>query len=145
MNVQLASTWLITSIYFIQPVTQGDITGYQVHYNGTMMNVTSSTTTLTFTAPSLPDGVFTGTTIVMVTAVNRYGMGPASDPAIARIYGQYLYRHSYVCTYVLMHRYLYIVIQPATQVKLYVPEQQNLARYVAFKKNQLGIEYLVKG
>ena len=61
------------------------------------MNITSSTTTLTFTAPSLPDGVFTGTTVVMVTAVNRYGMGPASDPAIGRIYGQYLYRHSYVC------------------------------------------------
>ena len=101
-------------MYFIQPVTQGDITGYQVYYNGTMKNVTSSTTTLTFTAPSLPDGVFTGTIVVMVTAVNRYGMGPTSNHAIARIYGQYLYRHSHECTYVLMHRYLYIVIQPAT-------------------------------
>ena len=56
-----------------------------------MKNVNSSTTTLTFTAPSLPDDVFTGTVVVMVTAVNRYGMGPASDPAITRIYGQYLY------------------------------------------------------
>ena len=35
------------------------------------MNVNSSTTTLTFTAPSLPDGVFTGTVVVMVTALNR--------------------------------------------------------------------------
>ena len=40
-------------------------------YNGTTMNVNSSTTTLTFTAPSLPDGVFTGTVVVMVTALNR--------------------------------------------------------------------------
>ena len=55
------------------------------------MNVNSSNTTLTFTAPSLPDGVFTGTVVVMVTAVNRYGMGLASDPATTRIYGQYLY------------------------------------------------------
>ena len=39
-----------------QPITQGDISGYQVYYNGTMINVNSSTTTLTFTAPSLPDG-----------------------------------------------------------------------------------------
>ena len=58
-----------------------------MYYNGTMMNVNSSTTTLTFTAPSLPDDMFTGTVVVMVTAVNRYGMGPASDPAIARING----------------------------------------------------------
>ena len=71
----------------IQPVTQGDITGYQVYYNGTMMNVNSSTTTLTFTAPSLPDDVFTGTVVVMVTAVNRYGVGLASDPAHVTITG----------------------------------------------------------
>ena len=70
-----------------QLVTQGDITGYQVYYNGTMITVTSSTTTLTFTAPSLPDGVFTGTVVVMVTAINRYGIGPASDPANAVITG----------------------------------------------------------
>ena len=60
-----------------------------------MMNVNSSTTTLTFTAPSLPDGVFTGTVVVMVTAINRYGMGPASDPAIAIIDGQYLCTANY--------------------------------------------------
>ena len=70
-----------------QPVTQGDITGYQVYYNGTMMNVNSSTTTLTFTAPSLPDGVFTGTVVVMVTAVNRYGIGPDSDPKTTTVTG----------------------------------------------------------
>ena len=79
--------WLIAFIYFIQPVTQGDITGHQVYYNGIMVNVDSLTTTLTFTAPLLPDGVFTGTVVVMVTAFSRYGIGPASDPATVRIYG----------------------------------------------------------
>ena len=68
-----------------------------------MINVDSSTTTLTFTAPSLPDGVFTGTVVVMMTAVSRLGIGPASDPATAKIEGMYV--HTYVhtrtyCTYV---------------------------------------------
>ena len=75
------------NMYFPQPVTQGDITGYQVYYNGTMRNVNSSTTTLTFTAPSLPDGVFTGIVVVMVTTINRFGVGPTSDPATAEING----------------------------------------------------------
>ena len=70
-----------------QPITQGDITGYQVYYNGTMMNVNSSTTTLTFTAPSLPYGVFTDTVIVVVTATSRYGILPASEPKAAIING----------------------------------------------------------
>ena len=52
------------------------------------MNVNSSTTTLTFTAPSLPDGVFTGTVVVMVTAVSRYGVGPVSDLETAIITGK---------------------------------------------------------
>ena len=43
---------------------------YQVYNSGITVNVTSSTTTLTFTAPSLPDGVFTGTVVIMVIAVN---------------------------------------------------------------------------
>ena len=51
------------------------------------MNVNSSTTTLTFTAPSLPDGVFTGTVVVMVTATSRYGIGPTSETEAAVIYG----------------------------------------------------------
>ena len=51
------------------------------------MNVNSSTTTLTFTAPSLPDGVFTGTVVVMVTAVNRYGVGLASSSETATVTG----------------------------------------------------------
>ena len=55
------------------------------------MNVNSSTTTLTFTAPSLPDGVFTGTVVVIVTAVIGFIVGPASDPATARINSQYMY------------------------------------------------------
>ena len=49
-----------------------------MYYNGTMIAVNSSTTTLTFAAPSLPDGVFTGTVVVMVTAISRYGIGPGS-------------------------------------------------------------------
>ena len=55
-----------------------------------MINVNSSTTTLTFTAPSLPDGIFTGTFVVMVSAVNRLGIGPASDPATAEIHSTYV-------------------------------------------------------
>ena len=74
----------ITHVFSFQPITQGDITGYQVYYNGTMMNVNSSTTTLTFTAPSLFDG---GIVVVMVTAVNQFGVGLASDPATAEING----------------------------------------------------------
>ena len=50
------------------------------------MSVNSSTTTLTFTAPSLPDGVFIGTVVVMVTATSILGNGPASDPATAEIH-----------------------------------------------------------
>ena len=61
-----------------------------MHYNGTMMNVTSSTTTLTFTAPSLPDGVFTGTIVVMVMAIGRHGIGPASEPETAVFTGKYI-------------------------------------------------------
>ena len=69
---------------------QGDITGYQVYYNGTMKNVTSSTTTLAFTAPSLQDGVITGTVVVMVTAVSRYGVGPPSKTETAVVNGMYI-------------------------------------------------------
>jgi len=68
---------------------QREITGYQVYYNGTMINVNNSTTTLIFTAPSLPDGVFTGIVFVIVIAVNKFGVGPASNPAIAEIYSMY--------------------------------------------------------
>ena len=53
---------------------------YQVYYNGIIMDVNSSTTTLTFTAPLLPDGVFVGNVTVNVTAVNRFGSGTPSDP-----------------------------------------------------------------
>ena len=61
-----------------------------MYYNGIMISVTSSTTTLTFTAPSLPDGVFTDTVVVMVTAVSSIGVGPDSDPATAVISGMQL-------------------------------------------------------
>ena len=67
------------------------------------MNVNSSTTTLTFTAPSLPDGVFTDTVVVMVTAISNYGIGPASDPVTAIITGTYVaiiyYGMFIVCNY----------------------------------------------
>ena len=71
-----------------QPVTQEDTTGYQVYYNGTMINVNISTTTLTFTAPSLPDDVFIGTVVVMMATASRYGIGPASERESAVIYGK---------------------------------------------------------
>ena len=69
-----------------------------------MMNVNSSTTRLTFTAPSLPDGAFTHTVVVMVTAVNRYGIGPASNPDTAIIYGKHvaMYISSYVTMLLMM-------------------------------------------
>ena len=51
------------------------------------MKFANSTTTLKFTAPSLPDGVFTGTVVVMVTAVGIFGEGVPSEPAIAAIAG----------------------------------------------------------
>ena len=66
---------------------QVDITGYQVHYNGTMMIVDSPTTTLTFTAPSLPDGVFTDTVAITVTAINKFGVGLPSDLVATEIIG----------------------------------------------------------
>ena len=72
-------------LYVFQSVTQGDITGYQVYYNGTMMNVNNSTTTLTFTTVSPPDGVLVVTVVVMVTAINEFGIGPASNPETAVI------------------------------------------------------------
>ena len=53
---------------------------YEVYYSGTTENVTSPTTTLTFTAPSLPDDVFFDNVTVTVTAINRFGRGPASYP-----------------------------------------------------------------
>ena len=58
-----------------------------MYYNGTMMYVDSSTNGLTFAVPSLPDNVFTGTVVVMVTATSGYGIGPASEPEAAVIYG----------------------------------------------------------
>ena len=69
----------VASLCIFQLVTQGHITGYQVYYNGIMMNVNNSTNTLRYTAPSLPDDVFSGTVVVRVTATSRYGIGPASE------------------------------------------------------------------
>ena len=71
--------------YFMQPITVGNgpldqPLVYQVYYNGEMMNVTSLTTELTFTAPSLPVGVFVDNITVTVTAINRFGYGMPSDP-----------------------------------------------------------------
>ena len=74
---------------YFQPVIHWDITGYQVYYNGTMINVDSLTTTLTFTAPSLPDDLFSGTVVVTVAATSRLGVGSTSDPVSALIDGTY--------------------------------------------------------
>ena len=73
---------------YFQPITQGEITEtkYQVYSNETM-DITSSTT-LIFDAPSLPHNVFTYIVVVIVTAVNKYGIGPASEPKAAAIYGK---------------------------------------------------------
>ena len=56
------------------PVTQEGITGYQVSYSvGTMIMTvtTNSTTTLTFTPPTLPDDMFTGTVVVKCSDCNQ--------------------------------------------------------------------------
>ena len=63
---------------------------YGVYYSGTMKNVTSPTTELTFTAPSLPDGVFVDNITVTVTAINRFGYGTPSDPDYFEI-SEYIY------------------------------------------------------
>ena len=77
---------------------------YQVYYNGSVENVTSPTTALTFTAPSLPDGVFVDNVTVTVTAINRFGPGSPSDPDSAEIseLSVYVYHN----TYVGIHMYL---------------------------------------
>ena len=67
---------------------QRDLTSYNVYYNGIPRYVNGSITTLTFTAPELPDGVINDTITVMVTAVNHFGRGPNSDPATAIIIGK---------------------------------------------------------
>ena len=85
--------------YFPQPITGGNPLEqplvYEVNYNGTMQNVTSTNTTLTFTAPSLPDGEFDGKITVTVTAINRLGHGVPSDPEYAVISKLH---HTYICT-----------------------------------------------
>ena len=77
-------------LFLLQPITvdNGPLEQpliYEVNYNGTMQNVTSPNTTLTFTAPSLPDEIFVGYVVVNVTAINRLGRGAASDPEYALI------------------------------------------------------------
>ena len=44
-----------------------------------MKTVEDSTTTLTFTALSLPDGVFTSTIYLTVTPITSYGKEPVND------------------------------------------------------------------
>ena len=91
-------------VYFSQPITVGNgpleqPLVYEVYYNGTRQNVNSSTTTLTFTAPSLPDGVFVGNITVIVTAINRFGRGTPSDLesfGISKLYLFYTYIRMYV-------------------------------------------------
>ena len=84
--------------YFPQQITVGNgpleqPVVYEVNYNGTIQNVTSPTTTLTFTAPSLPDGVFDANISVTVTATNIFGRGTFSDPkyfVISKLHALYI-------------------------------------------------------
>ena len=93
--------------YFPQPITVGNgpleqPLVYEVFYNGTRQNVTSSTTTLTFPAPSLSDGVFVDNITVIVTAINRFGRGTPSDPESFEISKLHIHNFMYVhvCIYV---------------------------------------------
>ena len=56
------------------------------------MIVSSSTTTLTFTAPSLPDSLFAANVTVTVTAVNRFGHGAFSDPDYFEICKSFIHK-----------------------------------------------------
>ena len=70
---------------------------YEVSNNGNMTSVTSSTTELTFPAPSLPNDVFVDNITVIVTAINRFGRGASSDPdsaVISRFHMQYMYLYA---------------------------------------------------
>ena len=64
-----------------------------------MINVDNSTTTLTFPAPSLPDGVFNDTIAVMVIATTVNGIGIASEPTTEVIIGITCIMHN-LCSYV---------------------------------------------
>ena len=61
------------------------------------MNVNNPTTILSFDAPLLPDGVFNGSVVVIVNATSRYGIGPASEPEAAVIYGKIKFKLLMVC------------------------------------------------
>ena len=54
-------------------------------YNEGFMDVNSSNTILTFTAPS--PQMFRGDVKVTVAAMNSSGIGPTSDPVTAEIFG----------------------------------------------------------
>ena len=58
----------------------GDVTGYRVLQNETMiMDVNSSTNSLTFTALIVPDEMDSATLVVMVAAISRFGVGPTNE------------------------------------------------------------------
>ena len=83
---------------------------YQVYYNGTMRNVTSPTTALAFTAPSLPDGLFVDNITVNVTAINRFSAGTPSDPENFEISKVDSYVCTYICTFVKLATYVLMYI-----------------------------------
>ena len=85
---------------------------YEVNYNGAMQRVTSPNTILTFTAPSLPDGVFNGSIAVTVTAINRFGRGMPVDPEYAVISKLH---HAYVVCSV--YRYIITTYVQCTYLK----------------------------
>ena len=91
----------LSTCFVFQPVTQGNVLGYQVYYNEEMINVETSTTTLTFTALSLPDGVFTSIIVFTVSAINRYGIGQGSEET-AVIHGKINNAKFKICCYMIL-------------------------------------------
>ena len=74
-----------------------------MHYNGAKINVDSSTTTLSFIAPSLPDGEHDGVVMVMVIATNQFGVGPESDSEFAAVTGIVAYLDN-ICVFYLSQK-----------------------------------------
>ena len=104
---------------------------YALYYNGTMENVTSPTTELTFTAPSLPDGVFVDNITVTVTAINRFGPGAPSDPEKFEISRFITYMFVFTVKNVLFSMiYIYEAIMQSSMYVHYLGAVRTLDTYV---------------
>ena len=103
------------------------------------MNVTSSTTTLTLPAPLLPDGVFTDTVVVVVTAINQHGVGPDSNSAIAEIRGNNMHLHTQYVTYTnILYVSLHGRIKGKTSTVLAIKCQVYCMKYSIVVRNRVG-------